>query len=158
MFPERETYHCVEDIPILTDLLTVVQQIQPQLDLTCPSHRCDTHPVPPSFCQKQPWPQHWGQTQLSISVCKVFGTQCYPSYIINLPCASTETSVLKEKKNWSYLMGKQTRTAQKLAGFQEPNTCISLLSSVLFSVLTLLFQYYSTMFVFCKSIAPASMG
>lgn len=54
---------------------------------------------------------------------------------------------LERKKNWSYLVGKQTGTAQKLAGFQEPNTCISLLSSVLFSVLTLLFQYYSTMFV-----------
>lgn len=31
-------------------------------------------------------------------------------------------------------MGKQIGTAQKLAGFPEPNTCISLPSFVLFSV------------------------
>lgn len=37
-----------------------------------------SQPFPPSFCQKQPWPQHWGQTQLSISVWKVFGTPVLP--------------------------------------------------------------------------------
>lgn len=78
---------------------------------------------------------------------KYLAPQCYPNYIINIPCASTEKSILKEKKIWRYWMGKQTGTAQKLAGFQEPNTWISLLSSVLFSVLTLLFKYYWTMFV-----------
>lgn len=107
-----------------------------------------SQPFPPSFCQKQPWPQHWGQTQLSISVWKVFGTPVLPQlHYKHALCQHWNKHLERKKKIWRYWMGKQTGTAQKLAGFQEPNTCISLLSSVLFSRLTLLFQYYSTMFV-----------
>lgn len=58
---------------------------------------------------------------------------CCLNHTITLPCTRTEISILKQKF-WRFLIGKQIGTAQKLAGFQEPNTRISLPSFVLFSV------------------------
>lgn len=53
----------------------------------------------------------------------------------------------KKKKIWRYLMRNKQEQHKNWQDFRNQTPAISLLSSVLFSVLTLLFQYYSTMFV-----------